>query len=67
MTEARKAEMCRKYARCQQNICSFSAQEEMERLDAEAALEGLRFEMVNRAAYQLAHFIGDPVFELVSA
>lgn len=66
MTETKKKEMCKEYARCQQNCLSSSAECRMVELEAEAAKEGLRFEMTNRAQYNLPHFMGAPKFELVA-
>ena len=67
MTEARKKEMCKEYARCQLNCLSSSAQRKMDELDAEAAEYGLKFEMTNKVQYMMPHFIGEPKYELVTA
>lgn len=67
MTETRKKEICKEYARCQQNCLSSSAERRMEELEAEAAKAGLRFEMTNRAQYMMPHFLGEPRYELVTA
>lgn len=67
MTENRKKEMCKEYARCQQNCLSSSAERRMRELEAEAAQAGLRFEMTNRRQYMMPHFLGEPKYELVAA
>lgn len=67
MTENRKKEMCKEYARCQQNCLSSSAERRMCELEAEAAQAGLRFEMTNRRQYMMPHFLGEPKYELVAA
>lgn len=60
-------EMLREYTRCTKNMLSDSAQRRLEELDAEAAREGLRFQMVNEAQWMMPHYIGDPRFELTPA
>ena len=67
MTESRSREICREYARCYKNILSFSAQDRIDELDAEAAAAGLKFEMTNRAVWMLPHVLVDPEFILVEA
>ena len=60
-------EMLREYTRSYKNMLSASAQRRLEELEAEAAHEGLRFQMVNEAQWMLPYFIGDPRFELIPA
>ena len=60
-------EMLREYTRCTKNMLSASAQRRLEELDAEAAREGLRFQMVNEVQWMMPHYIGDPRFELTPA
>lgn len=67
MTEARKIEMCKEYAKCQQNCLSSREERRMEELRAEAAQAGLRFEMTNRTQYMMPHFTGEPKYALVAA
>ena len=67
MTETRKNEMCKEYARCQQNCLSSWAERRMEELEVEAAQAGLKFEMTNRTQYMMPHFLGEPKYALVTA
>ncbi len=67
MTEARKKEICKQYARCTQNCLSSSAERRMRELEEEARVAGLEFHMTNRAQYMMPHFIGEPRYELVTA
>lgn len=67
MTENRKTEMCKEYARCQQNCLSSSAERRMDELESEAAQAGLKFKMTNYSQWILPHFIGEPKYELVTA
>lgn len=67
MTENRRNEICKEYAKCYQNLLSNSAERRMEELRMEASAAGLKFSMTNKAQYILAHFNGEPRFELVSA
>ncbi len=70
MTENRKNEMCKEYARCQQNCLSSSAERRMRELEAEAAQIGLRFEMTNRTQYMITdplHFQFRPCKEGIIA
>ena len=60
-------EMLREYTRSYKNMLSASAQQRLEKLDAEAAREGLRFQMTNETQLMMPHFIGDPHFELIPA
>lgn len=66
MTQTRKEEMCREYARCQRNCLSSSADRRMRELEAEAARAGLRFEMTDRTAYSQPHALVEPRYELVA-
>ena len=67
MTENRRNEICKEYARCYQNCLSSSAERRMNELEAEVAQAGLKFNMTNRAQYMLPNFLGAPNFELVTA
>ena len=58
-------EMLREYTRAYKNMLSASAEKRLAQLDAEAAKEGLRFQMTNERQWMLPHFIGDPHFELI--
>lgn len=59
--------MIQEYTRCYKNMLSSSAERRMEELEAEAAREGLRFEMTNKVQWMMPHYIGDPHFELIPA
>ena len=67
MTEKRRNEICKEYARCYQNCLSSSAERRMNELEAEAAQAGMKFNMTNEAQYMLPNFLGEPNFELVIA
>jgi len=58
-------EMIREYTRCTKNMLSSSAERRLKELDAEAAREGLRFQMTNKRHWMMPRFLGDPIFELV--
>ena len=60
-------EMLREYTRCYRNILSSRAQQRIAELDAEAAKEGLRFQMVNETVWMMPHAIVAPRFELIPA
>ena len=60
-------EMIREYTRAYKNMLSSSAEKRLAQLDAEAAKEGLRFQMTNERQWMLPNFIGDPHFELIKA
>lgn len=66
MTENRKKEVCKEYARCYKNCLSNKAEHRMNELKAEAAQAGLKFYMTNEEQYMLPHFLGTPNFELVT-
>lgn len=66
MTESRKKEICKEYARCTQNCLSSSAEHRMRELEEEAGAAGLEFHMTKRAQYMMPHFIGEPRYELVT-
>ena len=59
-------EMLREYTRAYKNMLSASAEKRLAQLEAEAAKEGLRFQMTNERQWMLPHFIGDPHFELTA-
>lgn len=67
MTENRRNEICKEYARCYQNCLSSSAERRMKELEMEVSAAGLKFNMTNRVQYMMPHFIGEPRFELISA
>lgn len=67
MTENRRNEICKEYARCYQNCLSSSSERRMKELEMEVSAAGLKFNMTNRAQYMMPHFIGEPRFELISA
>lgn len=67
MTENRKKEICKEYAKCYQNCLSSSAERKMQELEVKVKEAGLKFNMTNREAYMLPHFLGEPKFELVTA
>ena len=67
MTENRKKEICKEYAKCYQNCLSSSAERRMNELEVEVAKAGLKFNMTNREQYMLPNFIGTPRFELIAA
>ena len=58
-------EMLREYTRCYQNILSSSAERRIAELDAEAAREGLRFQMLNETAWMNPHALVTPRFVLI--
>ena len=60
------AEMIREYTRSYKNMLSASAEKRLAQLEAEAAKEGLRFQITNERLWMLPHFIGDPHFELTA-
>jgi len=60
-------EMLREYTRCYKNILSASAERRIAELEAEAAREGLRFQITNETQWLMPHYIGDPHFELIPA
>lgn len=60
------AEMIREYTRSYKNMLSTSAEKRLAHLEAEAAKEGLRFQMINERQWMLPHFMGDPHFELIA-
>ena len=66
ITESRRTEICKEYARCYQNCLSGSAECRMNELEAEVAQSGLKFNMTNRAQYMLPNYLGEPRFELVA-
>ena len=51
------AEMIREYTRSYKNMLSTSAEKRLAQLEAEAAKEGLRFQMINERQWMLPHFI----------
>lgn len=57
-------EMLREYTRCWKNMLSASAERRMAELEAQAAKEGLRFQITNEAQWMMPHYLGDPHFEL---
>lgn len=59
-------EMIQEYTRSYKNMLSASAEKRFTQLEAEAAKEGLRFQMINERQWMLPHFIGDPQFELIA-
>ena len=60
-----KQEMIAAYTKAFQNQLSSSAEKRMQELEAEADQMGLRFEMRNRTAYMMPHYLGTPEFELI--
>lgn len=67
MTENRRNEICKEYARCYQNCLSSSAERRMEELRTEVEKAGLKFNMTNYSSYMMPNFMGEPKFELVTA
>ena len=59
-------EMIQEYTRSYKNMLSASAEKRLVQLEAEAAKEGLRFQITNERQWMLPHFIGDPHFELTA-
>ena len=65
MTESRKAEICKEYSKCYQNM--LSSHDRIEELRAEVERAGMKFNMINYSSYMMPNFMGEPKFELVMA
>lgn len=56
---------CSEYSRCQQNCLSSSAEQKMRELDTMAEGAGLKFQMMNEAAYRQPSALVKPRYEMV--